>query len=75
MHGLYACRNNCHGSAAASLPAVLPFIMLMPDRLQTAAFYASVLDSIWTGRELATVSADIVAASDTFMVRSQMSTL
>ena len=68
----HACRNNCHGSAAASLPAILPFSMMLPERLQTSAYYASVMDSVLTGRELATVPADVMAGSNTLVVRSPL---
>ena len=68
----HVCRNNCHGSAAASLPAMLPFSMVLPDRLRTSAYYASVMDSVWTGRELATAPADVIAASNIFAVRAHL---
>jgi len=49
---------------------MLPFSMMLPERLQTSAYYASLMDSVWTGRELATVPADVMAGSNTLVVRS-----
>ena len=61
-------RNACFGTAASSMPALLPFMTLLPPELQSSKLYCALLDSVWSGWEAAPDAGSQAAAAACFQV-------
>lgn len=62
-------RGACFGTAASSMPALLPFMTLLPAELQSSKLHCALLDSVWSGWEAAPESGSQIAAGRCFVVR------